>query len=93
VRHVARHAQGGLHFHDLRHSFATWLVTEGVPINDVQQVMGHEQASTTLDRYTHSAPGRNERVLGALADFLLTPEPEQDTPEDESDDNQGDDLR
>ncbi|MEV4413829.1 tyrosine-type recombinase/integrase [Catellatospora sp. NPDC049609] len=41
---VARHAAGGLRFHDLRHSYATWLISSGVPVNDVQRVMGHEQA-------------------------------------------------
>jgi Phage integrase family len=39
-------------FHDLRHCYASWLISEGVPVN-VQAVMGHEQASTTLNRYTH----------------------------------------
>ncbi len=34
-----------LRFHDLRHSYATWLVSEGVPVNDVAKVMGHEQTS------------------------------------------------
>ncbi|HEX6500561.1 MAG TPA: tyrosine-type recombinase/integrase [Micromonosporaceae bacterium] len=51
---VARMAQGGLRFHDLRHSYATWLVSDGVPLNEVARVMGHEQISTTLDRYTHA---------------------------------------
>jgi integrase len=36
VKHVAAHAAGGLRFHDLRHTYATWLVTDGVPINLVQ---------------------------------------------------------
>src|SRR5262249_48219978 len=53
VAHVARRAgSGGLRFHDLRHSYATWLISQGVPVNDVQKVMGHERASTPLDRYT-----------------------------------------
>jgi integrase len=43
-------------FHDLRHCYATWLISEGVPVNVVQAVMGHEQASTTLNRYTHVPP-------------------------------------
>src|SRR5262249_12527554 len=30
-----------LRFHDLRHSYATWLVSDGIPINDVAKVMGH----------------------------------------------------
>ncbi|MET8910381.1 tyrosine-type recombinase/integrase [Micromonospora sp. NPDC004551] len=36
-------APGGLRFHDLRHSYATELVSRGVPVNDVQAVMGHAQ--------------------------------------------------
>jgi integrase len=78
---VARSAHGGLRFHDLRHSYATWLISDGVPINDVQRVMGHEQASTTLNMYTHAASqqDRYERVLGSFAAFSL-PMPAQ-TPE------------
>ncbi|RKT84038.1 Site-specific recombinase XerD [Saccharopolyspora antimicrobica] len=49
VLEVARKAADGLRFHDLRHSYATWLVDDGVPVNMVQRVMGHERASTTLD--------------------------------------------
>jgi len=76
VRHVAERAHGGLRFHDLRHSYATWLISSGVPVNDVQAVMGHEQASTTLNRYTHRSADGERRVRGALADFSLTPEPD-----------------
>ncbi len=48
----------------------------GVPINDVSAVMGHEQTSTTLDRYTHPSQDQDQRVRSVLADFLLTPDPE-----------------
>jgi integrase len=61
----------GLRFHDLRHSYATHLVSSGVPVNDVQQVMGHEQASTTLNRYTHGPRDRDSRVRAALDAFSL----------------------
>jgi integrase len=33
------HQTGGLRFHDLRHSYATWLVDDGVPPNMVQRVV------------------------------------------------------
>jgi integrase len=49
IAHIAKHAAGGLRFHDLRHSYATWLVSDRVPINDIVAVMGHENASTTLN--------------------------------------------
>jgi integrase len=66
-----------LRFHDLRHSFAPWLVSDGVPINVVSRLMGHEQISTTLDRYTHDARDyadvRVRQVFtGLSADDLLT---------------------
>lgn len=73
---VAKHATGGLRFHDLRHSYATWLISSGVPVNDVQRVMRHEQASTTLNRYTHHSGEHDGRVRIAFADFSLTSDPE-----------------
>ncbi|HEX8934844.1 MAG TPA: tyrosine-type recombinase/integrase, partial [Pseudonocardiaceae bacterium] len=79
TEHLVKHAHGGLRFHDLRHSYATWLVSAGVPINDVSAVMGHEQTSTTLDRYTHPSQDRDQRVKAVFADFLLTPTPEADS--------------
>lgn len=66
VAHVARHQVGGLRFHDLRHSYSTWLVDDGVPPNMVQRVMGHEHVSTTLQLYTRRTDNP-ERILEALA--------------------------
>jgi len=36
-----------LHFHSLRHGFATQLVSNGVPIHHVRTLMGHSNISTT----------------------------------------------
>ena len=69
---MARAAHGGLRFHDLRHSYATWLISKGVPINDVVSAMGHEKATTTLNIYTHQSADRDQRLRSALADFSLT---------------------
>ena len=60
-----------------RHSYRTWLVSDGVPINVVSRLMGHEQISTTLNRYTHDARDYADlRVravfAGLAADDLLT---------------------
>lgn len=41
-----------LRFHDLRHAYATWLVSDGLPPNIVQRIMGHEDVTTTLGIYT-----------------------------------------
>ncbi len=72
---MARHQHGGLRFHDLRHSYATWLVDDGVPPNMVQRVMGHERATTTLDLYTRRTDN-SDRILRALDD----PAPDEDPP-------------
>jgi hypothetical protein len=64
VQHVARFQAGGLRFHDLRHSYATWLVDDGVPPNMVQRVMGHERSATTLDLYTRRTDNSG-RILQA----------------------------
>ncbi|MCU1626089.1 MAG: hypothetical protein JWP64_1038 [Pseudonocardia sp.] len=78
VQHVARNQAGGLRFHDLRHSYATWLVDDGVPPNMVQRVMGHERSSTTLDLYTRRTDN-SDRILDALND--PDDEPGEEDPE------------
>jgi integrase len=56
-----------LRFHDLRHSCATWLVSDGLPVNIVQRLLGHENASTTLNRYVHAPDDYDERVRQLVA--------------------------
>jgi len=73
VMAVAHNAAGGLRFHDLRHSYASWLIASGVPVPDVQRVMGHERPTTTLAIYTHVQNGLEDRVLNALTAFSLHP--------------------
>ncbi|MEV6690963.1 tyrosine-type recombinase/integrase [Micromonospora sp. NPDC051196] len=93
VAYVAAKAVGGMRFHDLRHAYATWLVTDGVPINLVQRVMGHEQASTTLNRYTHTPDDYAARVLAAFNASAASLLPlVGDTPSDRAADGIGDEL-
>jgi integrase len=74
VTEVARNAAGGLRFHDLRHSYASRLITSGVPIADAQRVMGHENPQTLLGIYAHVQAGSRDRILHALAAFSLPSE-------------------
>ncbi|MEV5448022.1 site-specific integrase, partial [Streptomyces sp. NPDC052644] len=91
VAHVAVKAADGLRFHDLRHGYATWLVSSGVPVNVVQAVMGHEQASTTLNRYTHTPADFHRLVRGVFAppadDSLTTDDNGRSNEEDEGEEN------
>jgi len=52
------HAAGleGVHVHDLRHTFASHLVSGGIPLAVVGGLLGHLQARTT-ERYSHLADG------------------------------------
>jgi integrase len=79
---VCRHQFGGLRFHDLRHSYATWLVDDGVPPNMVQRVLGHERSATTMDLYTRRTDNP-DRILQALTDA------DDDDPEDGDEDEGG----
>ena len=68
-----------LRFHDLRHSYATWLVSDGVPPNIVQRIMGHEDVTTTLSIYTDVPADYVDRVDGVFVDSPLPEEDEDGT--------------
>ena len=44
-----------LHFHSLRHTFATWLVQDGVSLYEVQKLLGHSSIAVT-QVYSHLQP-------------------------------------
>jgi integrase len=44
---------GGLHFHDLRHTHATWLIAQRVPMIAIAGRLGHANAVVTMMVYAH----------------------------------------
>ena len=52
--------------HDLRHSFATIALTEGIPLLVVSKVLGHAQPSTTLNVYGHLMPDAGLAAVQAV---------------------------
>ncbi len=59
--------------HDLRHTFASHLVMEGVDISTVQKLMGHSNITTTMI-YAHLAPGHLRNAMDRLGYRFATPE-------------------
>ena len=44
----------GFHFHQLRHTFTSNLLSNGAAPKDVQELLGHADVSTTMNIYAHS---------------------------------------
>ena len=53
--------------HDLRHSFASALVNNGLSIYDVKELLGHSSITTT-QRYAHLSQDRLSRATETVAD-------------------------
>jgi len=50
---LKKHKLRVIRFHDLRHTCASLLIAEGVPIKDIQDWLGHSTYATTADIYAH----------------------------------------
>ena len=57
----------GVHFHTLRHSFATRLLELGVDIKTISALLGHGSTRTTLDFYAHSLVEQQRSAVALLA--------------------------
>ena len=44
----------GFHFHQLRHTYTSNLLSNGAAPKDVQELLGHSDVSTTMNVYAHA---------------------------------------
>lgn len=53
--------------HDLRHTHAAWLLTDGVQLLPVSRRLGHESIKVTADIYGHLLPEADDAIRSAIA--------------------------
>jgi len=58
-----------LRFHDLRHTFASWLVQRGRTLREVQEALGHKTMTMTM-RYSHLAPDHLRAAVAVLDNVI-----------------------
>ena len=59
-----------IRFHDLRHTFATHALASGVDAKTLSGILGHTNASFTLDTYTHVTSDMQKKASSVVSDFL-----------------------
>ncbi len=59
-----------IRFHDLRHTYATMLLSRGVHAKFVQELLGHATKAITLDTYSHVLPGMGGGTAEAMDEAL-----------------------
>jgi integrase len=59
-----------IRLHDLRHTCATLLLSEGVHSKFVQELLGHANISITLDTYSHVLPSMGDQTVAAMERVL-----------------------
>lgn len=52
--------------HDLRHSYVSWLITEGIRLEVISRRVGHSSIKITYDRYGHLDPSLDDAVNEAI---------------------------
>ena len=73
---LKRHGLKHLSVYQLRHLFATRCVYVNIPINQIQQYLGHSLASTTMDYYVGYDEETNKKEiekLEAINNVQMTP--------------------
>lgn len=59
-----------IRFHDLRHTFATMALQNGVDIKTVSSMLGHYDAGFTLRTYTHATRQKQDEAAAMMGAFM-----------------------
>ena len=63
-----------IRFHDLRHTAATLMISNGIPVLIVSKILGHSQPSVTMNIYAHASVEMQSEAA-RLMENLVTPIP------------------
>ena len=55
-----------VHFHSLRHAFATNCIALGFDVKTLSEILGHSSVEITLNRYVHSSLDRKKAYMDML---------------------------
>lgn len=66
VKKIAKEHDIDFHFHMLRHTFATTLVTSNVDLKTAQELMRHTNIDTTMSIYTHINNEHKKHVINDI---------------------------
>ena len=69
-----------IRFHDLRHTFATHALSNGVDAKTLSAILGHTKASFTVDTYTHTTSDMHQKAAEIVGGFLTDYLGEEMTP-------------
>ena len=53
-------------FHSLRHTFATRALECGMDVKTLSEILGHKNATVTLNRYAHSMMEHKKEMMNKL---------------------------
>ena len=59
-----------IRFHDLRHTFATLTLQNGIDVKTVSSMLGHSSAGFTLATYTHATNKAQEQAAAKIGNLL-----------------------
>ncbi len=76
VRHVweklaKRTGLKGIRLHDARHTHASLMLKQGIHPKVVQERLGHSTITTTLDTYSHVAPGLQQAAANKFDEIVI----------------------
>lgn len=70
IARIKRTGYERLKFHELRHTQATLLISNGADIKTVQNRLGHSTAALTMDIYAHAIEQNDREAADEIGELL-----------------------